>query len=841
MAQSTYTMNYSNFIGADMSSDPRVVSRNRLAYSVNMWRDYESEQGAAVETFPGFRAPITVFKHKDFFMVPINNMWHYKGAKHEYIIFSWNSQLVYYEINELENLKDQTTITNTSNQIISGDYSVWGYSVAFTVNNLFYVSSSSDFIEIREEKNENNQYVLIAKQASAYIPTTYYNGKPYEQRNAFADTVHEVYYGGGEEREFENLVPSYDEDGNISDWNTEKVKAIAFKINDKASSLESVLNPEVAIKSVTVGIEEYNIASWETIDQEARFYFSKDKNGNYKNEYIVTEFMDAETGTYAPRMTEFIILKEQADGKKVEITYNVDTVNFNTVGNLTHFQNDKITMAEAIFGCTKSAVYDGRVFLTGNPELPNTVFYSQRNLTGANDPTYFGVYNYFNDGDGNTPNVDLLATPSMLMVIKGDTVQDGSVYYHVGADNPHSDKSVRDLVPRIYPSTTGAAGLGSAGDTTAYSLSCNFLDDPVFLSRRGLEGVSKEQLNAERTIQHRSSNIDRLLLREDLAHASLAEWKGYLVICCNGHIYLADSRAITQHKDGSYQYEWFYLEGVGTYEGYEDRYCRVTEWPIINGVSLEDIVAQDKDNRYYLWDIEGEITELTDENGNQYIWTEVIGDVRIYYYVDFSDFSRYIVDIIPNRKKGTGKFYGAKRVLAVGELLIFATDYDICIFNTDKRGVSLKDDDGNIIREVDSDKIDPSWYSFNGVPYVSGCSIRLDDCEKKTVTKTTVYGTTVARLKMMPGSHCRITSSVNGRDWDEVGEASAMRLDFSDIRFDNFSFAENEDEIYVLPELSRGWVSKQYYFYSDGFCEPFGLYELSYNYKIAGKIRNLGG
>ena len=94
---------------------------------------------------------------------------------------------------------------------------------------------------------------------------------------------------------------------------------------------------------------------------------------------------------------------------------------------------------------------------------------------------------------------------------------------------------------------------------------------------------------------------------------------------------------------------------------------------------------------------------------------------------------------------------------------------------------------------------------------------------------------------MMPGSRCRITSSINGRDWDEVGEASASRLDFSDIRFDNFSFAENEDEIYVLPELSRGWVSKQYYFYSDGFCEPFGLYELSYNYKIAGKIRNLGG
>lgn len=809
MAQSTYTMNYSNFIGADMSSDPRVVARNRLAYSVNMWRDYESEQGAAVETFPGFR------KLLGFTDEEIYSIWSFKSSINEkYLIIHAGQSLYNVKIIEYDSKsKKHKIVENPTKEKFEIGMRLTDSDTAFFINNTLFILAGIVFCKVYEKEGElKAEYISIRGGTTfeAYVPTTYYNGQPYEQRNALGNIVYQV-----------------NTDGGIEDSeNTSYINIPIYEYVDYGR--ESIL-------SVTV-----NGANFAFIEYEKDY----GKN-NYK---IISNVITVkgEDDRYAEIVLQFqkkdIYNSTTESNKEVKIKYKAYATHFNTIGNLTHFQNDKITMAEAILGCTKSAVYDGRVFLTGNPELPNTVFYSQRNLTGANDPTYFGVYNYFNDGDGNTPNVDLLATPSMLMVIKGDTVRDGSVYYHVGADHSSdTDKSVRDLVPRIYPSTTGAAGLGSAGDTTAYSLSCNFLDDPVFLSRRGLEGVSKEQLNAERTIQHRSSNIDRLLLREDLAHASLAEWKGYLVICCNGHIYLADSRAITQHKDGSYQYEWFYLEGVGTYEGYEDRYCRVTEWPIINGVSLEDIVAQDKDNRYYLWDIEGEITELTDENGNQYIRTEVIGDVRIYYYVDFSDFSRYIVDIIPNGKKGTGEFYGAKRVLAVGELLIFATDYDICIFNTDKRGVSLKDDDGNIIREVDSDKIDPSWYSFNGVPYVSGCSIRLDDCEKKTVTKTTVYGTTVARLKMMPGSHCRITSSVNGRDWDEVGEASASRLDFSDIRFDNFSFAENEDDIYVFSELSRGWVSKQYYFYSDGFCEPFGLYELSYNYKIAGKIRNLGG
>ena len=508
-------------------------------------------------------------------------------------------------------------------------------------------------------------------------------------------------------------------------------------------------------------------------------------------------------------------------------------------------------MAEAILGCTKSAVYDGRVFLTGNPELPNTVFYSQRNLTGANDPTYFGVYNYFNDGEGNTPNVDMLAMPNMLMVIKGDTVQDGSIYYHVGADNPHSDKSVRDLVPRIYPSSTGAAGLGSAGLTDAYSLSCNFLDDPVFLSKRGLEGVTKEQLNAERTVQHRSSTIDRLLIQEDLAHASLAEWKGYLVVCCNGHIYLADSRTRTQNAYGSYQYEWFYLEGVGTYEEYTDAYFYTSseiEVYAENGspVRLKDIIFNynPADSSYKTYTDLG----FTDEREDRIVgvdevvmemwgynnWNQ-LSAVKISYVEEGN--KKFPVQTTANVKHGGGKFYGAKRVLAVGELLFFATDYDICVFNTDKRGVPIKDDNGNIIRDVDSDKIDSSWYSFNGVPYISGCSIRLDDCDKKTVTKANVYGTTVARFKMIPGSKCTVKSSINGVNWKKIGEAFISRLNFEDFRFDNTAFTENEDGVFVFPEVSRGWVSKQYYFYSDGFCEPFGLYELSYNYRIVGKIR----
>lgn len=43
---------YTNLAGVDFSSDVTKVALNRSPYSVNMYRDYGSEQGKAVETRP---------------------------------------------------------------------------------------------------------------------------------------------------------------------------------------------------------------------------------------------------------------------------------------------------------------------------------------------------------------------------------------------------------------------------------------------------------------------------------------------------------------------------------------------------------------------------------------------------------------------------------------------------------------------------------------------------------------------------------------------------------------------------------------------------------------------
>ena len=54
-SKSQYSRYLGDFRGVDFSSSPAMVEPNRFSYLKNLWKDYESEQGQAIETIPGFR------------------------------------------------------------------------------------------------------------------------------------------------------------------------------------------------------------------------------------------------------------------------------------------------------------------------------------------------------------------------------------------------------------------------------------------------------------------------------------------------------------------------------------------------------------------------------------------------------------------------------------------------------------------------------------------------------------------------------------------------------------------------------------------------------------------
>lgn len=945
-----YTRSYGDLRGVDLSSDPAQVSPARPTYLVNMYRDYDSENGAAIETIPGYRRLF----HFD---GTVHGIWGYSSSQDEqgetYAVVHAGTKLYTFRLSE----KDVGIYEERFDGLCDCD------STAFLQNNNFYICDGTCIYVMKAD------FSVSSITHEAYVPITYLHGAPYEQRNMIGrrfinrDTV------TGQEYVVPNVVSYqgiYDEqnflqeDGLAGDeaeayivaWlsqfsyekegNTYKIKGYVGSDIDELTVLSNV-----AVRKST-GIE-YDIYSWTdgvqvvncyTVEFDEAFrkkikrivvggqvwieeyqewtqdYTSDYEGGDeypvgdpylktyYRVKYGYTAEMWRELFPNVEEIYEYngvngipmdgyfcgkviicdpceavlsvklneqeivrfdatmekipdffympvsqevktedgtewyisyinIYAKRQGDleGALVDITGRTKETLFQTVSDVQSVHTDYITAnteykgtsEEAILGCRLCATFDGRVFLTGNPRLPNTVFYSCRDLTGYNNPTYFGVYNYFNDGEGNEPNVALLSTANVLMVLKGTTMQGSSIYYHVGADG------VDDVVPRIYPSTPGVAGLGCVGSVL------NFLDDAVFLSERGLECVSREQLNLERTVGHRSSNVDRFLTKGNLSAARMCRYEGYLCIFDGaGNVFLGDSRQRFVGVDGTPEYEWYYLEGVGDYEDDHERYRtsvqyrEITDEGLPVGYTLEgaSVLGQPLC-----------ITEISEDVPYEEIYT---GEAQV-----SIEGTTYTLSVKYTERDGSfilcetdgeltgGTFSPSSACATVDGCLFFGTKNGaVCCFNMDKRGVAVSWD------TPESDAIHRSWYSFSGHRYPSGLALKSDNCGVPHLTKRTTRKTCVMKLKTMPGASVSVRIRTDRDPWHEVLTSFAgSAFSFSDMEFDHFSFLSEEDTIVTVKDKEKKWVEKQFYIYSDGLCRPFGFYSLTYNYEVQGRVK----
>ena len=198
--------------------------------------------------------------------------------------------------------------------------------------------------------------------------------------------------------------------------------------------------------------------------------------------------------------------------------------------------------ANRILNCTLIAEFDNRLFFSGNPDFPNTVFHSE-----LNDPRYIRDTAYYECGATTAMVKAIIPGNNVLWVLKDIEQNASSVYYLT----PTLDSSYN----KIYPSVNGSISLGCV------STGINFNDDIVFFSNKGLEGISNSSLYSEQILQHRSSLVDNKLLSETGYNGvKLAEFEGYLMCLVNSHIYLADSRKMSQNEANNIEYEWFYWE-----------------------------------------------------------------------------------------------------------------------------------------------------------------------------------------------------------------------------------------------------------------------------------------
>lgn len=467
------------------------------------------------------------------------------------------------------------------------------------------------------------------------------------------------------------------------------------------------------------------------------------------------------------------------------------------------------TGAEAVRECRICECFDGRIFLSGNPKLPNTVIYSARNESGSNDPLYFGALNYFNDGTGTFPVVSMLAAGDSLAVFKSDDDGGGSIFYHT----PKSTES--SIVPRVYPVSYVHCGIGALGE------SISFFDDPVFISRCGLCALDKKTINLERSVSCRSHNVNSRLLSEKLSQVKLGKWRGYLVLSVGGRMYLADSRAMFQHECGSYEYEWYYLSGIGTYENATRvyRYASIAPGgysvhPTPEGKAATTVMSESAPS--------GELIYYTLENGVKY-------------------------SVYPTEEYEGGTFYPATVLLTTeDDLLVFGTDDGhVCIFNNDMRGtapphIAKADDfDEEEYRLKYGRLIHPYYYRFNDHTPTYSLKTVLDNCGIPHLTKSTVkHSLTVKMSAKGSGSViCEVGTDKSG--YSENARIPNAEIDFSSFDFAHLAFETADHFTVPISEKEKDWIEKEIAISSsDG--APIAIYSMSYRFNVKGRIKRKG-
>lgn len=277
--------------------------------------------------------------------------------------------------------------------------------------------------------------------------------------------------------------------------------------------------------------------------------------------------------------------------------------------------------------CRCATVYDGRLFLSGNPNRVGRVYYS----TPLKDGTpSFSDENSFVEGAGRVNIKSILSLGGKLWLFKEWSDGDGEIICRRKAEG------------ECYPTVRVIDGL------LPISAAASQGGEIVLLTQGRLIFLSDTDGGEEKTALP-------LPFMGEQAKAELGRWMGYTVVSLDGSFYL-----FARGEGGGY--EQFTLSGIGGYKN-DRRVYRYSE------VADSGCLAHPKSHQI----AEGEIYSRGSESGIVYYSSEKGKHYSVY----------------PTAMMSGGEFMPARRLYANGRLMWFSTDDGgVYLFNNDKRGES---------------------------------------------------------------------------------------------------------------------------------------------------------
>jgi hypothetical protein len=294
-------------------------------------------------------------------------------------------------------------------------------------------------------------------------------------------------------------------------------------------------------------------------------------------------------------------------------------------------------------------------------------------------------------------------------------------------------------------------------------------------------------------------------------------------------MYLADSRQLS--SDG---YEWFYVDGIGYHWGTVER---AYADPTLVGKTVYDLAGNEVGTSVF-GSIGGQIKSgyfhhaITNENGEEEIlkipcrYSERIGSSGSEITVITSDGEKFLAS--------NSVFYPATTMAAVGDSIWLGANGHLLILNSDMRGVPNGEGDAG----VDPMRIRSKWYTHNGIRYESYVMTYYDDAGAPNLSKSTINRSTVIDMKTIPGSAFKVSVYTERDGWRLPAQSTAAIPDYGESDFGSVSFSGGTHTVVTLREHTNRWSRKMYRIYSDEFCRPFGIHRISYQFKVAGRIKD---
>ena len=464
-----YTRKYSDFLGVDLSNNGRNSDRRRFSYLQNMYKDYDTD-GQTIESVPGYRSILPMSGYK------INGIYTQRASDGVYMIVHAGTRLHRVLLSDYDALTLGSSIYTMPNSKSTG----------YAYGTDFYILDGTRIIKIDNDGNVTE----VCNSEACYVPTTYYNGERYEQRNLLSDKAIEKYdisspdlhtYGTPGliytiiSREFgycsviglrssvkgKVVIPSKVRIGN-DEYKVTRIEGNAFYNNNiiseviiaegveeicpgafwNCTNLTSIKMPNTLkklgnrcfngctlLKNVYIGyglatigpnsfegcnaltwiyyagssddfttIVNYNVLSnipkaYHSIYTGISVSFQVFSSISSVNSVKVNGTSKSFTKYYDEKGNTFIMLdfenKSDIEGASItiEVTLNTYSSNFNNHG------VSPMNSKNALLCCTIAEMFDGKIFFSGNPFLPNTVFYTSIDKSGKNNPLYVGEHN----------------------------------------------------------------------------------------------------------------------------------------------------------------------------------------------------------------------------------------------------------------------------------------------------------------------------------------------------------------------------------------------------------------------------------------------------------------